>query len=277
MSIELPETFILAKQMNQELSGKTIKSYQLKDVEKFQKDGVVNKLEDFNQLIDGTIQEVTAKGMTMIIKLDNDMDLLLVAEYGGKILYHTQGDPLPKKIHLVLTFTDNTFLTVRITYGYILAWPDDQLEKLYVYKRDYRVLSPLDEKFNVELLIELLSGKEQMLRPLIVGKNAIISGIGNYSWQEIVYQAKIHPKTRASDLTKEEIHQLYDAIKDIIQTRIEKGGKTKFVDLYGKQGGVKQVLGSFILNQPCPTCETPIKKISLGGGTTYYCPSCQKK
>ncbi|MFX1256182.1 MAG: DNA-formamidopyrimidine glycosylase family protein, partial [Promethearchaeota archaeon] len=264
MSIELPETFILAKQMNQELSGKTIKSYQLKDVEKFQKDGVVNKAEDFNQLIDGTIQEITSKGMTILIKLDNGRDLLLNAEYGGKILYHEQEDLMPKKIHLVLTFTDNTFLTVRITYGCILVWPNDQLGKVYVYKRDYGVLSPLDENFTVEQLIELLD-KDKLLRPLIVGKNAIISGIGNYSWQEIVYKAKIHPKIRASDLTKEEIH--HKAIKDIIQTRIEKGGKTKFLDLYGRPGEVKQVLGSFSLNQPCSICATPIKKMSLGGGT----------
>jgi len=43
MSIELPETKILAEQMKKELLGKRIKIYHLKDYERLQRIGFMNK------------------------------------------------------------------------------------------------------------------------------------------------------------------------------------------------------------------------------------------
>lgn len=276
MSIEFPETYILAEQLKKELPGRSIASFKLKDVEKFLKDGVVGPAKEFNQLLSRTIQDVIAKGMTIIIKLDNRLNLLLNGEYSGKILYHNQAELVPKKYHLYLTFTDDTYLTVWIGFGYIRALSDDQLESVYIYRRDFGVPSPLDAAFSVDLFIKSLIGQERMLRPFLVGKNAIVGGLGNYSWQEIMHQAKIPPRVRASDLTEKELRRLYKSIQNVVRTRIRQGGKTKFIDLYGKPGKAEPRLGSFILEKPCPVCGTAIERISLGGGTTYYCPGCQR-
>jgi formamidopyrimidine-DNA glycosylase len=27
--------------------------------------------------------------------------------------------------------------------------------------------------------------------------------------------------------------------------------------------------------QPCHTCKTPIRKLTIGGRSTHFCPSCQ--
>ena len=43
MSIELPEALILTEQMNKEVLGKQIKSYELQDYERLQKIGFLNK------------------------------------------------------------------------------------------------------------------------------------------------------------------------------------------------------------------------------------------
>ena len=43
MSVELPEAKILAEQMNQELSGKQVKSILLKDCERLQRVGMMDK------------------------------------------------------------------------------------------------------------------------------------------------------------------------------------------------------------------------------------------
>lgn len=258
------------------MPGKSIASFKLKDVKKFLKEGVVGPVKEFNQLLSQTIQDVIAKGMTIVLKFNNHLNLLLNGEYSGKILYHTQAESVPKKFHLLLSFTDDTFLIVWIGFGYIRALPDDQLESVYIYRRDFGVPSPLDAAFSVDLFIRSLRGQERMLRPFLVGKNAIVGGLGNYSWQEIMYQAKIPPKVRASDLTDMELRRLYKSIQNVVRTRIRQGGKTKFIDLYGKPGNAESRLGSFMLQRPCPVCGTAIEKISLGGGSTYYCPGCQK-
>jgi hypothetical protein len=52
MSIELPEAIILAGQMNTELVGKQVSSFQLQDYERLQKIGFLNKnISEFDQLI----------------------------------------------------------------------------------------------------------------------------------------------------------------------------------------------------------------------------------
>jgi hypothetical protein len=56
MSLELPEALILAKQMNKELRGKQIKSYNLQDHERLQRLGFVNKdTRSFDHLVNGKI------------------------------------------------------------------------------------------------------------------------------------------------------------------------------------------------------------------------------
>ena len=62
MSVELPEAKILAEQMNQELRGKRVKSYLLKDYERLQRIGMMDKdLTSFNQLVDGKIESVISR------------------------------------------------------------------------------------------------------------------------------------------------------------------------------------------------------------------------
>jgi formamidopyrimidine-DNA glycosylase len=281
MSIELPEAWILAEQMNREIRGKRIKSYLLQEHERLQRLGFVNKdVSDFNRLINGKIEAVSSRGLVIRVKLDNGMNLLLAPEYGGRVLYHADESTVQEKAHLKVDFTDNTALTVRLTgMGLIYAAKDDQLERVYVYRRDFsEVASPIDEKaLTFERFSELLSEKKtMMLKPLLVGKDAVVVGLGNSAYQDIIYRAKIHPKRRAHELSEEERNHLFDAIKQVLQERIRLGGKPQFLDLYGKQGNYTPAIGPNMAQKPCPICGTPIEKLGLGGGYVYFCPKCQK-
>jgi len=72
MSVELPEAQILAQQMNKELPGKCVKSYELKDYQKLQKIGFVNKdTRAFDNLVGGRIEVVSPRGNVIRVKLDN--------------------------------------------------------------------------------------------------------------------------------------------------------------------------------------------------------------
>ncbi len=102
MSVELPEAKILAEQMNQELSGKRVKSFLVKDCERLQRIGMMDKdLTSFNQLVDGKIESVASRGNVIRIKFDNGANLILGPEYGGKIFYHPDATNVPK-FHLRL-------------------------------------------------------------------------------------------------------------------------------------------------------------------------------
>jgi len=279
VSIESPEAKILADQMNETLLGKRIKSYHLQDYERLQRIGMLNKdVKTFDQLVDGEIESVVSRGNVIRVKLNNGMNLILGPEYGGKILYHTHGKPVPKKFHLKVDFTDDTMLTVRLTsMGVIQALKDDHLARSYVFGRDFNpeVLSPMDEEFSSERFARLLTETNRMLKSVLVGKDAVVVGLSNSAFQDTIYRAKLHPKRKASELNEDERRALYDAIRLVLQERILLKGKDQFYDLYGDQGGYTPAMGPNMKQQPCPICGTPIEKLGVGGGHVYLCPKCQ--
>jgi formamidopyrimidine-DNA glycosylase len=278
MSVELPEAKILAEQMNQELKGKRVKSFLVKDCERLQRIGMMDKdLTSFNQLVNGKIESVISRGNVIRIKFDNGANLILGPEYGGEIFYHPDAADVPK-FHLRVDFSDGTLLTVRLTsMGVIQALRDDELESSYVYKRDFdpTKLSPTDEEFNSKRFSKLMADHNKMLKSVLVGKDAILVGISNSTFQDILYRAGIHPKRKASELSTEEKRSLYDAILLVLKERIRLNGKDKFQDLYGKQGAYTPAMGPNMKQQNCPRCGTKIEKLSMGGGHVYLCPNCQ--
>jgi formamidopyrimidine-DNA glycosylase len=280
MSIELPEAHIVAEQMSKELLQKHVKSFCLRDCQKLQRIGFVNKdAKAFDQLVNRKVESITSRGNVIRVRLDLGLNLILAPEYGGRILYHTSGNTVPNKFHLKLDFSDGTSLTVALTgMGVIQTLKDDELEQSYVYRRDFSgVTSPVDEReFIFERFSRQLAEKKVNIKSSLVGKDAVVVGLSNSAFQDILFRAKIHPKRKASELSEDERHALYDAIKMMINERIRLGGKDQFLDLYGKQGRYTPGMSPNMNGKTCIVCGTSIEKLSLGGGQVYFCPKCQK-
>ena len=278
MSVELPESKILAEQMNQKLRGKQVKAFQAKDCERLQKIGMMEEdLNVFNQLVNAKIETITSRGNVLCMKFDNGNNMIIGPEYGGEIFYTTDAVNVPR-FHLRLDFTDDTVLTVRLTsMGVIQVRGDDDLDTSYVYKRDFDATKlSATEDFTFEQFSGRMADQNKMLKSVLVGKDAIIVGISNSTFQDILYRARIHPKRRASDLTEEEMRSLYDAIVFVFNERIRLNGKDIFRDLNRKQGGYTPAMGPNMKEHHCPECGTLIERLSHGGGHVYLCPSCQK-
>jgi len=280
MSIELPEAKILAEQMNKELRGKHVKSYHLQDCERLQKIGMMDKdTKSFDKLIDGKIESVTSRGNVIRVKLNNGMNLILGPEYGGIISYNTSRETIPTKFHLRIDFADDSALTVRLTsMGLINAVKDNDLERSYVYRRDFNpnIISPIDKEFTFERFSKLLADNNRALKPVLVGKDAVVVGLSNSAFQDILYRARLHPKRKASELNTSERQALYDAIRYVLRERIKLNGKDQFYDLYGNQGSYTPAMGPNMKEQNCPACGASIEKLSVGGGHVFFCPKCQK-
>jgi len=280
MSIELPEAHILAEQMDRELRGKQISSYGLFEYQKMQRIGFINKnLHDFDLLLNGRIQCVVSRGNVVRIQINKEMNLLLAPEYGGRIHYHADQKTVPEKVHLKVDFADETALTVRLTgMGLIYAANDHELELVYVYRRDFsETPSPLDtKKFTIDYFLRLLQDKRMTLKTALVGREAVVVGLGNSAFQDIIYRARLHPKRTTTELSPEEKRALYEAIQLVVHERIRFGGKDQFFDLHGEQGRYTPAMGPNMKDKTCLACGKPVEKLSAGGGFVYYCPKCQK-
>lgn len=279
MSVEMPEARILATQMQKELVGKTIQSWNLSEAEKLQKSRMVNEnLKDFDGLTGRTIQSVRSRGNIIHVKLDKKLNLLLAPEYGGALLYHENTSHLPKKTHLTLGFGDEAVFTIRLKgWGHIYAVEDSQLQSSYVYARDFSdTMAPDEEQFTYQRFSEQMRNASRNIKMSLVGKDAVVVGLSNSAFQDIIYRAKVHPKRKSSDMSDAEMKSVYEAIQTVVRERLKLGGKAQFVDLYGKQGGYSPAMGPNMKGESCPTCGTMIEKIAHGGGHVYLCPECQK-
>ncbi|MFW9803748.1 MAG: DNA-formamidopyrimidine glycosylase family protein [Candidatus Thorarchaeota archaeon] len=278
MSIELPEALILAKQMEKELVGKKIESWNLDELEKLQKSKMVSRsLKNFDKLKGRTIQSVVSRGNGIQVKLDDGMNMFFAPEYGAEFGFHEDKTSLPKKIHLTLTFFDKTLFTLRLKgWGHIDAASNEELEDNYVYRRDFSdVVSPDEKRFTSDWFEEQLSQISKNIKMVLVGKEAILVGIQNSTFQDVIYQAGVHPKKKASDLNSSQVKALYNAIVRTMEARIHLGGKHQFTDLYGKHGQYVPSMGPNMKGAKCLKCKTTIEKLAHGGGHVYLCPKCQ--
>ena len=89
---------------------------------------------------------------------------------------------------------------------------------------------------------------------------------------EILFHAGLHPKTTCSQLKEEDIQRLYNSIKVVMAWGIEEVRKA------GQPIEVKVREHLKVRNrkgEPCPVCGSLIRRASVLGYDTFFCPRCQ--
>ncbi len=122
-------------------------------------------------------------------------------------------------------------------------------------------------------LAELAAAVDQPrhLHPLLRDQRAI-AGIGRSWVDEILWEAKLAPFKKGSDLDSAEVHRLYDGLAVLGAA----------IDHY------EQVIGDRVPDklpmplrvhrregEPCPRCQTTIEAVYFAEHQTNYCPQCQ--
>jgi formamidopyrimidine-DNA glycosylase len=273
---ELPEYVILAGQMNDTLQGKTIQSGQLgNSPHKFV--WYNRDHEEFEQLTRGKVLgEARARGRWLFVPCQPGY-VLLFGECGGKMLYHQPGAEVPKKYHLYITFEDGSFFTVMTQmWGAMeLHEQGQELERQYVKEMKP---TPIEPEFTAgyfnSLLDEVAAGKKQSVKGLLT-QDQTIPGLGNAIAQDIMFQARLHPKHPIDDLSVEQRQALHQAILATVDEVIEKGGRYDEIDLYGNPGKYIRLMDKNTFDHPCPACGEPIRQMQYLGGACYFCPQCQ--
>jgi formamidopyrimidine-DNA glycosylase len=273
---ELPEMTTLARQMNQVLKGKSIRRGGLgNSPHKFV--WYNREHDEFERLTAGkTVEEADARGKWLFAPLEPGY-VLVLGECGGKVLYHPVGAGLPKKYHLFLTFEDGSFLTAttQMWGAFELYERGEELNREYI--KGMRA-TPVETEFTFEyfnsLIDELLEGPKRSAKSLLT-QEQLIPGLGNSIAQDILFNARLHPRHPLEELDDDRRRALYDAILKTVNKVIEKGGRCDEFDLYGQRGGYSRIMDKNALDRPCPECGGIVEKIQYLGGACYLCPKCQ--
>ena len=108
---------------------------------------------------------------------------------------------------------------------------------------------------------------------------ALLSGVGNIYADESLFRAGIRPRRQAGRLTRAELERLRAALQQVLRHAIQLGGSSvsDYVDADGVRGFfqlehcVYQRTG-----EPCRQCGVSIRRITVAGRSTHYCPNCQR-
>ena len=216
------------------------------------------------------VREILRKAKVLILKLRDDKFLIIHLRISGWLLYGEED----QKARVVFKFSDGKFLN----YMDQRLLGELRLRKDFKDLKFIKELGPEPFEFKEEEFKKIVSSKKTKIKVLLMDQT-LISGIGNIYAQEALFRARISPLRESSSLSSQEISLLFKSILEVLKEAIKYRGSSvdAYRDTRGREGGMEQRLKVYgRQGKPCFVCKTPIKKITLGGRGTCFCPKCQK-
>lgn len=239
--------------------------------------------EAFLQGITGmAIAQWQRRGKYLLAQLESDRPggwLGVHLRMTGQLLWLEQDAPLQKHTRIRIFLAQNKELRFVDTRTFGKVWycpPELKLESI-ITGLEKLGPEPFAADFSIEYFTQQLKNRRRLIKTLLLDQ-AVVAGIGNIYADEALFKSGILPNTVAADLKPKQIAKLHQAIIDVLQTSIDKGGTTfsDFLNLLGVSGNYGDaalVYGR--KDQPCKVCDTAIQKIKLNGRSSHFCPNCQ--
>lgn len=271
--LELPEAHTIAAQLRATVLSRTITGVVVNaSPHKFA--FFSGPPETYSDLLTGApIVEARALG-GMVELVAGDLGLVLGDGVGLRLF--RSGEPLPGKHQLALRLDDGATLVCSIQmYGGMHLGPAGNHDNPY-----YRVArdrpSPLTSRFDRRYFDELFTDlKPSLTIKAFLATEQRVPGLGNGVLQDILFSARLNPRSRLSALAEQDRARLFESVKGTLSAMVAGGGRDTEKDLHGERGGYQTILSVRTLDRPCPGCGGTITRRAFLGGNVYYCEACQ--
>lgn len=221
------------------------------------------------------IKDIMRKGK-LIIFLAPPYVWLIHLKMTGQLWWQPKTAPLPHYTHLLVSFAQTDY-QLRYAdlrqFGYWQIVPEEEMKEVTFLKK----LGPDALTITPSQLAHRLQKRHAPIKTLLLNQQCI-AGLGNIYSDEALWLAKINPLTPASALTKTQINRLASSIRTVLKQGLKLGGTSiqSYIQPNGKRGNYQDYRLVYRReNLPCLRCNTPIKRIKIGGRSSYFCPSCQ--
>lgn len=180
----------------------------------------------------------------------------------------------PKNYQLSIVFTDGSALVFTVAmYGGIYLH-DGNYDNEY-YEKSRQAVSPFAPEFEEYFFRRRSEESGRLSAKAFLATKQRFPGIGNGVLQDILLEARIHPKRKLETLTEEAWSGLYRAVVSVLREMTELGGRDTEKDLFGNPGRYVTKMSKNACAAGCPVCGNAITKEAYLGGSVYYCPKCQ--
>jgi formamidopyrimidine-DNA glycosylase len=258
---EWPELRVMQERIAAALVGKKVVAVRVGDPV------VLRALKPVDELLVGrTLRSVAHHGKFLVFAFDG-IDMTVNPMLAGIFSLQPVGAKATKDTRMRLEFEGGTELRYR---------DDVRMGKVYVgidapglsdIGPDAGTLDWTEAVFSARA-----KAKRSEVRNLLQDQT-FVSGIGNAYADEILWDAKLHPKRRVGSLTRDEMHRLYGSLHSVVAKGLAEVETAMPPELGEKPRAHMQVRGR--AGKPCPRCGTVLMRRRKGSDDVDLCPKCQ--
>lgn len=272
---ELPEVEVVKIFLEDKLLGSTITDLEILNHKSF--------IGDPSEVVGQKIQKFTRIGKQLSIHLSNGKIILVHLKMTGQLIIdgfmlgHPTKTIETKSTRLIFTFSNKTklFFNDQRKFGWVQVFTAEKLKTF----QEHLGLDIFDPNFTSDYLYSQLQRSSRAVKLVLLDQN-FFAGIGNIYANDALFLSKIHPSIHAKNISKIQSKNIHKNLILIMQQSILAGGSTmkdnKYVRPDGTFGNNQFSFRVYQrLKEPCLECQTPIKRITLGGRGTFFCPKCQ--
>ena len=280
---ELPEVETVRRGLTQASTGKKIIGAEVLHPRATNS----RSLSPLDSVIGSTITTINRRGKFLWLELDRPVALVAHLGMSGQFRIHNKEKEVAlAEKHLRARFTlthsgrgakpfELRFIDQR-TFGWlaICEYQDGVPNLVSKIARDI-----FDPEFDARGVVAKFRSKRTEVKRALLDQN-LMSGVGNIYADESLWQAKIHPRSQASELSMPKVNSLLDSVRVVMSQALVEGG-TSFDSLYvnvnGESGYFNRSLEVYGReNEECSRCGGEIRRIAFAGRSSHFCPKCQK-
>lgn len=208
-----------------------------------------------------TCLSLTRHGKALFVELSNGTFLCLHFGMTGFLYFFNETNPYARHTRYEIEFDHGTLAYVDVRILGSLSLTNSFTD--YIQEKG---LGPDALSITFEEIKDIFSSRGK-IKPTLMDQSKV-AGIGNVYCDEILFHAKIHPLRSNRSLTEEELKRLHQKITEVLKGAIS------------AKADVENMPKSWLLpvrklNQVCPSCHEPLKRVALQGRGTYFCQACQ--
>jgi formamidopyrimidine-DNA glycosylase len=266
---EVPDLEAIRKFFNRTVAGETIEGVDtpIPVVLRVPRD-------EFVRLLTGeTLGEVHRHGKFLLFTLGSGRVMVVNAMLTGRF---SLAEPAEKR-------NARTCFALKLSGGKELRYADQRLMgRVYLATPEtletlpqFAEMGPdvLSPSLTEEVFRERLRKYTGQIKSILVN-HRFVAGIGNAYADEILWQARVHPYRKRSQMSDEEIGALYHATRDVLDW-----AEPIVWEKMGESLDYKECRDHLRVHrrggEPCPRCGTKISEITAGQRITSFCRTCQ--
>jgi len=295
---ELPEVETIRRQLEPEVVGRRITEAEVFD-ERWTRPNPPSALEE--AVAGRAIEAAERRGKYLILRLEGDRalvmhlrmtgnlllrpadvpdesvaDLMETDRFGAPRLYESTPQLRHLRARLALDDGSELLFTDARRFGHAVVLEGVEVDAYFAARLG---IEPLGGALTPEALCEIAAGRTAPLKSFLLSQTGI-AGIGNIYADEALFRARLHPLSPAGSMKAEHCEDLVEAIVDALEVALANRGSSidDYRDARGERGSMQD---EFLVHtregELCPRCGGTIRRIVVGGRSTYFCPDCQRR